>query len=504
MSEEINENQGPENFKVMVVDDSKLSRKVLIQGLKDFEEIETRDYEDPIQALAELEAYKPDLIISDCEMPNMDGIEFLKRIRSDKTFGKLPFMMISGIVDLDFKAKVIDLGVNEAFAKGFESKDLNKCIERYIRQKNGGQSYAVLIVDDSKLNRMIFRKMMTDLNFTLFEAEDPIVADRVLEEHPIDLIISDNEMPNKNGVVWCSELRKKEETKNLSIIGISSTKEIALTFLSAGADDFMQKPIVKEEVEVKVKQQLRRVDLERELQAGIDREKTLNHQKNVLLGTAAHDIRNPIAAIMSYLSLVEDMKYDDEDTNFVISNCTKLAENAMELLNDILDASNISSGSLSLTFKQFDLVKLIDNRVEEQKVLSKGKNISITSEFVGLVDNTAMAKVDVKRLSQVIDNLLSNAIKYSHKDTAVTVKLSNESDGWLIEVIDQGQGIPESEVDGVFSEFQKTSVQTTAGESSTGLGLAIVKKIIDAHGGTIWAESTVGKGSSFIFKLPNN
>ena len=502
MSEDLNENQTPDLFNVMVVDDSKLSRKVLTQGLKDFDVVEVRDYEDPIEALKELNSFKPDLIISDCEMPNMDGIEFCKRIRGDDEFGETPFIMISGQVDLDFKAKVLDLGVNEALPKGFESKVLNNSVERYIRQKYGGQSYAVMVVDDSKLNRMIMRKMMLDLKFTLFEAEDPIVADGLLAEHPIDLVILDNEMPNKNGVQWCSELRSNEKTKHLSIIGISATKEVALTFLNAGADDFMQKPIVKEEVEAKVKQQLRRVDLERELKAGIDREKTLNHQKNVLFGTAAHDIRNPIAAIMSYLSLVEDVKYEDEDTNFVISNCSKLAENAMDLLNDILDASNISSGSLSLEFKPFNLVELIKNRVEEQSVLSKGKNISIAHEFVGVEDETAIAKVDVKRLSQVIDNLLSNAIKYSHKDTAVIVKLSNESDGWVVEVIDQGQGIPETEVDGVFSEFQKTSVQTTAGESSTGLGLAIVKKIIDAHGGTIWAESTVGKGSSFIFKLP--
>jgi signal transduction histidine kinase len=89
-----------------------------------------------------------------------------------------------------------------------------------------------------------------------------------------------------------------------------------------------------------------------------------------------------------------------------------------------------------------------------------------------------------------------------HPETHVIVKLSNEVDGLLVQVKDQGQGIPADELENVFQEFKKTSVTTTAGESSNGLGLAIVKRIIDAHGGTIWVESEKGVGSNFCFTLP--
>jgi signal transduction histidine kinase len=102
----------------------------------------------------------------------------------------------------------------------------------------------------------------------------------------------------------------------------------------------------------------------------------------------------------------------------------------------------------------------------------------------------------------VVDNLLTNAIKYSHKNTSTEVTLSKSDDGWLVQVADQGQGIPEDELPCLFGEFTKTSVKTTGGESSNGLGLAIVKKIIEAHGGVVWAESELEKGSVFSFNLP--
>lgn len=489
-------------FKVMVVDDSRLSRRVLIQELSEFDNIEISEHESPVGAVDKIDQFKPDLIISDYEMPEVNGLEFCKSIKEYEHLKEIPFIVISGLSDVDFKSKLLEAGVSETIPKGFKDKQLKKVVERYYRQKMAGSDYAVLIVDDSKINRKILSDMLRELNFKIFEVENPIQAEEILKNHPIDLILLDNEMPYKTGVEWCGELRNSHEFSNVSIISVSATKDISLTFLKAGADDFIYKPFTKEEVIVKVNQQLRKVNLERKLKNHIEREKALNHQKNILLGTAAHDIRNPIAAVISFLSLIKDNKYDDADTNFVIDNCYSSAESALELLNEILDVSNISSGVLNLDVENCFFTSLVADHIDAQSILGSKKEISIVSDFK--IPDDMQIKLDPKRIGQVLDNLLSNAIKYSHSKTEVTVSLSHEADGLLVQVKDQGQGIPADELGNVFKEFKKTSVRTTAGESSTGLGLAIVKRIIDAHGGTIWVESEKGVGSNFCFTLPMN
>ena len=102
----------------------------------------------------------------------------------------------------------------------------------------------------------------------------------------------------------------------------------------------------------------------------------------------------------------------------------------------------------------------------------------------------------------MLDNLFGNVVKYCRDGAAFSVSLEAEVEGWLVQVEDQGPGIPRDELFGVFEEFGRTSVKPTNGEKSTGLGLAIVKKLVESHGGTIWIDSEVGRGTRVSFVLP--
>ncbi len=104
----------------------------------------------------------------------------------------------------------------------------------------------------------------------------------------------------------------------------------------------------------------------------------------------------------------------------------------------------------------------------------------------------------------MLANLISNAIKFSHPETEITLSSAAGAGEIVISVADQGQGIPENELPLLFSDFGKTSAKPTAGERSTGLGLAIVKRIVEAHGGRVWAASRLAAGSTFSFSLPLN
>ncbi|HEV2762947.1 MAG TPA: sensor histidine kinase, partial [Pyrinomonadaceae bacterium] len=105
---------------------------------------------------------------------------------------------------------------------------------------------------------------------------------------------------------------------------------------------------------------------------------------------------------------------------------------------------------------------------------------------------------------QVLNNLISNAVKFSHPQTTVKVHTARREKDVVVAVSDEGQGIPEGEVERLFVPFASLSVKSTGGEQSTGLGLAIARKIIEGHGGRIWVQSEVGVGSTFSFSLPLN
>lgn len=224
----------------------------------------------------------------------------------------------------------------------------------------------------------------------------------------------------------------------------------------------------------------------------------LNEQKNKFLGMAAHDLRNPIGGILGYSELLLEEELDEE-TATVVRKIQSSSQFMLRLLNDLLDLSQIESGKLELRREPTDVVALVTQNVELNRIIASKKKID-----VALVCGADIPHLDVDpgKIEQVLSNLISNGIKYSHPDTTVTVSVERHENDVLISVRDQGQGIPAEELHKVFQEFQKTSVKSTAGEKSTGLGLAIVQKIVDGHGGRIGVESEVGKGSTFYFSLP--
>jgi signal transduction histidine kinase len=227
----------------------------------------------------------------------------------------------------------------------------------------------------------------------------------------------------------------------------------------------------------------------------------LNQMKNRFLGIAAHDLRNPIAVIMNYVEyLLEGHpgKITESQDN-ILNKIHKVSEKMLNLVNELLDVNAIEAGRLELIMHPVDLTTYLKECYEENLLLSKAKSIELALD---LEPELPVMVMDPHRIDQVMNNLINNAIKYSYPNTTITLRARVVDQDVAISVQDQGQGIPAQEVDKLFAEFCKTSVQPTAGEKSTGLGLAIVKRIVELHGGRIWMESKVGIGSTFTFSLP--
>jgi len=242
-------------------------------------------------------------------------------------------------------------------------------------------------------------------------------------------------------------------------------------------------------------------NLQRELAKQNVELERLNTQKNQLLGMAAHDLRNPLGVISSYAEFLADEAaavLNAEQREFV-ATIRESSEFLLKMINDLLDISAIESGKLRLDLAPVALAALLERNIALNRVLAEKKQIHVE---LRLDADLPELSLDAGKIQQVLNNFLSNACKFSHSGTKVEVRLYREGADAVVAVRDQGQGIPAAELERLFKPFQKTSVRSTAGESSTGLGLAIVRKIVAGHGGRVWVESEVGHGSTFSFSLP--
>lgn len=490
-------------YRVMVIDPSRTSRQVILAEIKRNPYVEPAAFANGQEAEAALDAVVPDCVICASALPDRDVAAFCTALRDRPRYGNIPIVVLLDKPDNMETARLQDAGVSETYVKPFKPFTLFKFVSRQVNLRHDWFDHEVLVVDASRVIRRILKQYLAGIRLKVHQAENANDAMKVLEETPIDLIIVDHDLPGRDGLAWCRELKASEDYTWIPIIGLSEDSALAVSFIQAGANDYLSKELIKEEIVIRAQNLLKQVSLTKQLHAAIRKEQALNEHKNKILGTAAHDIRAPIAAIAHYAEWLQENDVDDkEKVQASLSSIHELARHAVELLNKILDVASIQRGVIDLDFEEFRLDELLEERVTFANQLTTRKRIegSFSSD---VPENTApLARGDRKRLTQVIDNLLNNAVKYCPDGSRFVVTLTNELEGWLVKIDDNGPGIPHDELPGIFDEFGKTSVRATGGEKSTGLGLAIVHKLIDLHGGTIWIDSEVGSGTSVSFLLP--
>jgi two-component system sensor histidine kinase/response regulator len=226
--------------------------------------------------------------------------------------------------------------------------------------------------------------------------------------------------------------------------------------------------------------------------------KKLNELKDQHLGIAAHDLRNPLASIRGMSQMLVEMELDKNTQTSFLQSIYRVSDQMLTLVDNLLDVAVIESGRFDLKITEENVSRLVAERIELMAKNAERKEIGLIAELQEVTDSL----FDIDRMRQVVDNLLSNAIKFSPSGSVVNVTCGQAGRVLDITVTDQGPGIPSEDLDRLFDSFEKLSAQPTGGEKSTGLGLSIVKSIVDAHGGEIDVDSEVGKGTTFIVRLP--
>jgi signal transduction histidine kinase len=216
---------------------------------------------------------------------------------------------------------------------------------------------------------------------------------------------------------------------------------------------------------------------------------------------AAHDLRKPIGLVMTYSEFLIQKAASLLDTEHIgFLNTIHASSTYMKrLVDDFLDVSAIEAGKFELDLQPASIHDVLAHCLElnNLQAVKKGIDLRINSD-----ESLPRAILDASKMEQAITNLVSNAIEHTKTDSLVIITLSRDQQFILFSVKDEGRGIAPEEMDKLFIPFEKTDSQKTAGEKGTGLGLLITRKIIEAHGGEIWVDSTLGKGTTVSFKIP--
>jgi GAF domain-containing protein len=225
-----------------------------------------------------------------------------------------------------------------------------------------------------------------------------------------------------------------------------------------------------------------------------------SRHKSQFLANMSHELRTPLNAILGYTELLQDGIYGQipDKAQETMQRVDRSGRHLLALINDVLDLSKIEAGQLTLSLGDYSLKEVVQTVVTALEPLAAEKKLALT---VTVAPDLPVGRGDDRRLSQVLLNLVGNAVKFT--DAGEVRVEAKASDGtFLVSVSDTGPGIAAEDQARIFEEFQQVDTSSTRKKGGTGLGLAIAKRILALHGGRIWVESALGRGSTFSFTLP--
>ena len=233
----------------------------------------------------------------------------------------------------------------------------------------------------------------------------------------------------------------------------------------------------------------------------IDELKEMAAYRREFLGNISHELKTPIFNIQGYVHTLLEGGMNDETINEkFLKKSVKSIDRMIALVEDLEEIGKLESSDLQLNMENFNLLELTKDVVDfmEDKASKNNTTISISTT----PSKSIWVKADKKRIHQVLINLIDNAIKYGNLENGtIRVSFYNFHDNYLVEVQDNGIGIPEENIKRVFERFYRTEQSRSRDKGGTGLGLAIVKHIIEAHRQTISVRSDIGEGTTFSFTL---
>ncbi|MBI3583336.1 MAG: GAF domain-containing sensor histidine kinase [Nitrospinae bacterium] len=232
-----------------------------------------------------------------------------------------------------------------------------------------------------------------------------------------------------------------------------------------------------------------------------ERLKELNQMKDEFISIVSHDLRSPLTNILIFsdMFLMKTFGELTEKQKEAVYMINRSGIHLRDLINDLLDLAKIEAGKIDLHKLKGKIGDAIKESINAMQFNAHEKEIDIK---LNLPETEPEINADWLKIFQVMNNLISNAIKFTHEGGSISISLRYDKDNVEVSVQDTGQGIAEDDIPLIFDKFRQVKSKATRGEKGSGFGLAIAKNLIELHSGKIWAESRLGKGTTFYFTLP--
>ena len=371
-----------------------------------------------------------------------------------------------------------------------------------LESKINRSEYKVLIVDDVVSNVLLLKILLTNEKFQVCTANNGTTCIEVTKkEHP-DLILLDVMMPDISGFDTAVILKKDDETKDIPIIFLTAlnTPQDLVHGFQVGASDFLTKPFNKEELVMRVMQQISLVAAKRIIEKQNAELRATLTNRDKMYSVIAHDLRSPMASIRMVLNLVAASVTPETigpELFDLIDKANKESEEVHDLLDNLLKWTKSQTGRLSVVTQDLDLNDIIPGVVEIFEVIAQTKHIKLELQHC---DQPLIVRADNDMLKTVVRNFMSNAVKFSPEDSTIEILMGVEGDFAKVSVRDHGVGIAADRLGSIFHKGETT--YGTGGEEGSGLGLQLCQDFARKNGGDCTVESVEGEGSTFSVLIP--
>lgn len=519
---------------ILLVDDSPT---VLLQMRRMLEQAgfiveEATNGEDTLSLFSQL---KPDLVLLDVMMPGMDGFETCARLRQLPNGSRTPIIMLTSLDDHTSITRSYEVGATD-----FVTKPINVVILthrlRYMLRGNRA-------MQELYRNETILQQTQTELEQRVRERTAQLEQSaKQLRQEVHERQRAEEELRTVHGrlqvlidnsplavIEWDSQCRVRRWSAQAERIFGWRPEEVQGKHPSEwrfipGEDQYITERVLTQISVGQVSHNVTRnrnyrkdgaiIDVEwynsilrdesgaivqlLSLAQDVTTRQEAERLKDELVSTVSHELRTPLTSLRGFTELMLKRAYPAHKQREFLSIIHGESVRLTNLINDFLDIQRMESGRQVYHFVPVMLSDFVHDTLALFSATDAKHHLSHT-----IPDSLPPVRADQDSLRQVLTNLLSNAIKFSPHGGAITINAQQEGQSVVVAVADHGVGIPPEAFPHLFGKFFRVDNQETRSIGGTGLGLALIKKIVEAHGGRVWADSKVGAGSTFFFTLPS-
>lgn len=360
----------------------------------------------------------------------------------------------------------------------------------------------ILAIDDELLNLELLRFIIERKGFHYTGTSTVDKFYKALQLQKPDLILLDVIMKDYEGFQLCKELKEQPEYADIPVIFLTGKIQVTdkIKGFQAGGVDYVTKPFNEHELMARIKTHVDLKMAKTKIEIQAENLKQANALKDRMFSIIGHDLRSPLSAAKLKLDFIQRGIIDPTAEDFkskTVYELLKTMDESLNLLQNLLGWAKSESGKIEVIAENLDFNELVEQTFRLLKLGSEHKHISLVNN----VPEETYVNADLNTVKTVLRNLVSNAIKFTPTNGAIKVNSHQNDDRLVIEVEDNGQGIPEENIPKILNPNIHFSELGTDSEPGTGLGLILCQQFVHKNGGTLNIKSTVGKGSIFYFDL---